>query len=62
LKISFQKTRIIASMGIKPKICKTEVCNTLLEQVNMPLGCNISYQGEKDTVSKSENSFKYWDF
>jgi hypothetical protein len=54
MEISHQKTKIIAFKGIEPIRSKIVIDNTILEQVNTftYLGCNISYQEEKDTHSK----------
>jgi hypothetical protein len=50
MKISHQKTKIMAFKGTEPIRSKIVTDNRILEQVNTftYLGCNISYQGEKD--------------
>jgi hypothetical protein len=52
--MSHQKTKITAFEGTEPIRIKTVIDNTILEQVNTftYLGCNISYQEEKDIHSK----------
>jgi hypothetical protein len=58
MKISHQKTKIMAFKGTEPISSKIVVDNMILKQVNTftYLGCNISYQEEKDVPSK------IWDF
>jgi hypothetical protein len=54
MEISHQKTKIMAFKRTEPIRSKTVIDNTILEQVNIftYLGCNISYQEEKDIYSK----------
>jgi hypothetical protein len=54
-KISYQKTKIMAFKGTEPIRSKIVIDNVISEQVNTftYLGCNISYQEEKDTHSKN---------
>jgi hypothetical protein len=54
MKISHQKNKIMAFKGTEPIRSKIVIDNMTLEQVNTftYLGCNISYQGEKDIHSK----------
>jgi hypothetical protein len=54
MKISHQKTKIMASKGKEPTRSNTVIDNMILEQANTftYLGCNISYQEEKDIHSK----------
>jgi hypothetical protein len=55
MKISYQKTKIMAFKGTEPIRSKIVIDNVISEQVNTftYLGCNISYQEEKDTHSKN---------
>jgi hypothetical protein len=54
MKISHQKTKIMAFKGTEPIRRKIIIDNMILEQVNTftHLGCNISYQEERDIHSK----------
>jgi hypothetical protein len=54
MKISHQKTKIMAFKGTEPVRSKIVIDNMILEQVNTftYLGCNISYQEDKDIHSK----------
>lgn len=58
MKISPEKTKIMAFEGTNPIRSKIVVENVILEQINsFPyLGCNISYEGEND-VSRKINKF-----
>jgi hypothetical protein len=53
----------MAFKGTEPVRSKIVTDNMILEQMNTftYLGCNISYQEEKD-IAKSQNFYKYWDF
>jgi hypothetical protein len=55
MKISHQKTKIMAFKGAEPIRNKIVIDNMILEQVNIftHLGCNISYQEQKDIHSKT---------
>jgi hypothetical protein len=59
MKISHQKTKIMAFKGTEPIRSINVIDNMILEQVNTftYLGCNISYQEEKDTHSKIKKFF-----
>jgi hypothetical protein len=50
-------------IGTEPIRIKMVIDNTILEQVNTftYLGCDISYQEEKDVHAKITNSYKCWD-
>jgi hypothetical protein len=50
MEISTGKTKIMAFKGKEPVKSKICINNSTLEQVNIfnYLGCNISYEGEKD--------------
>jgi hypothetical protein len=54
MKNSHQKTKIMAFKGTEPIRSKIVIDNMILEQVNtfIYLGCNISYQEEKDIHSR----------
>jgi hypothetical protein len=54
MEISHQKTKILAFKGTEPVRSKIVIDNMILEQVNTftYLGCNISYQEERDIHSK----------
>jgi hypothetical protein len=54
MKISHQKTKIMAFKGTEPIRSKIVIDNMILEEVNTftYLGCNISYQEDKDIHSK----------
>jgi hypothetical protein len=54
MEISYKKTKIMVFKGTEPIRSKIVIDNMILEQVNTftYLGCNISYQKEKDTHSK----------
>jgi hypothetical protein len=57
MKISHQKTKIVAFEGTEPIRSKIVMENMILEQVNTftCLGCNTSFQEEKDIHSKITN-------
>jgi hypothetical protein len=60
MKISHQKTKFMAFKGTEPIRSKIVIDNMILEQVNTVtcLGCNISYQEEKDIHSKITKSLQ----
>jgi hypothetical protein len=65
MKISHKETKIMDFKGTEPIRSKIVNENRILEQVNTftYLGCNISYQEDKDIHSKITIFFyKCWEF